>query len=70
LRADRRLQFLDLAAERRLGHAQTRCRASEMKFLRDGDQPAQLFQRVRHARKVSTNAIRDLDRHENPVIRS
>ena len=46
-------------AQRWLGHPQPCRRASEMKFLRDGDQPAQLFQRVGHARKVSINATRD-----------
>ena len=60
------LELLDLPAQRRLGHLQPGGGPAEVQLLGDGDETAELLQRERHARKVSINAVMDLDRHDWP----
>ena len=59
--ADVALEFLDLAAQRRLGHLQPLGGATEVQFFGDGDKAAYLFQRVHDAGMVSVGVetVRD-----------
>ena len=56
-RTDAPLQFLDLAAQRRLGHVQALRRAAEVEFLRDGDETGQLVKGKHDAFLVSLRCI-------------
>jgi hypothetical protein len=66
----RPLEFLDLAAQRRLGHVESLGGSAEVQFLGDGDEGTQLVEREHDSRKVSLDALSALDRHRRPSLRS
>ena len=69
-RADAPLQFLDLPAQRRLGHVQPFGRAAEVEFLRDGDESGQLVKGKHDAFRVSLDAYLGLDMHHSGSLHS
>jgi hypothetical protein len=56
-------EFLHLAGEGWLGDAQAGGGPAEVAFLGHGDEAAELVEREGHARKVSRDALLDLDRY-------
>lgn len=62
-------QALDLPAERRLGHLQPGRGPAEVQLLGDGDEPAELGQRVVHAATVSRDTESGLDGYRNRGLR-